>query len=146
MAENTIAPRQLQPGQRCEVWMASAATGARELIFTTKELLLEAPNWTPDNAALVLNGAGALWRLDLGTGSLDGLPITGIPDLNNDHVLGPTGTRVYLSANDGHIYRAELAGGPATRITADERRRSPAARAMPKLPASAWAAEAAFSA
>src|SRR6478736_5171459 len=58
MAENTNALRQLQPGQRCEVWIASAATGARNL--------------------------------------------------------------VYLSANDGHIYRADLAGGPATLITAED--------------------------
>ncbi len=119
VAERTAAPRVLAPGQRCEVWIASAATGARELVFTTDELLLEAPNWTPDNAALILNGAGVLWSLDLGTGSLDTLPITGVPDLNNDHVLGPGGL-IYLSANDGHIYRAGLAGGPATRVTAED--------------------------
>ena len=117
--EITIAPRQLKPGQRCEVWIASAVTGARELAFATEEYLLEAPNWTPDGAALILNGAGALWRLDLGTGSLGTVPVTGIPDLNNDHVLGPGGL-IYLSANDGHIYRAELAGGPAVRITAED--------------------------
>lgn len=117
--ENTIVPRQLLPGQRCEVWIASAETGARELVFATEELLVEAPNWTHDGAALILNGAGALWRLDLGTGSLDEVPISGIPDLNNDHVLGPGGL-IYLSANDGHIYRADLAGGPATRITAED--------------------------
>ena len=119
MAENTITPRQLQTGQSCEVWIASAATGARELVFTTDELLLEAPNWASDGAALILNGAGALWRLDLGTRALDKVPITGLPDLNNDHVLGPGGL-IYLSANDGHIYRAALAGGPATRITAED--------------------------
>ena len=73
-AEGTISPRVLQPGQRCEVWIASAATGARDLVYTTDQLLLEAPNWTPDNAALILNGAGALWRLDLGTGSLGKVP------------------------------------------------------------------------
>lgn len=117
--EASIAPRQLKPGQRCEVWVASAVTGARELIFATDEQLLEAPNWTPDNAALILNGSGTLWRLDLGTRSLDKVPITGLPDVNNDHVLGP-GSLIYVSANDGHIYRADLAGGPATRTTADD--------------------------
>lgn len=117
--EGSISPRFLRPGQRCEVWVASAATGAQDLVFATDDLLLEAPNWTPDGAALVLNGAGSLWRLDLGTGSLGKVPVTGIPDLNNDHVLGPRG-RIYLSANDGHIYRADIAGGPATRITAED--------------------------
>ena len=119
MAEGTAVPRRLAPGQRCEVWVAAVADGSRELIFTSDELLLEAPNWTTDNSALVLNGAGALWTLDLGSGSLNRLPIAGLPDLNNDHVLGP-GARIYLSANDGHIYRADLAGGPATRITTED--------------------------
>ncbi len=119
MAENNNVPRQLQTGQCCEVWIASAATGARELVYATDRLLLEAPNWTHDGAALILNGAGGLWRLDLGTGSLGEMPISGIPDVNNDHVLGPGGL-IYLSANDGHIYRADLAGGPATRITAED--------------------------
>ncbi|MGO4490526.1 TolB family protein [Arthrobacter sp. 2YAF22_2] len=114
-----MAPRVLLPDQRCEVWTASAATGARELVFSTGELLVEAPNWTHDGAALILNGAGSLWRLDLGTGSLGEVPVSGIPDLNNDHVLAPGGL-IYLSASDGHIYRAALQGGPATRITADD--------------------------
>ena len=117
--ENTIAPRELQPGQRCEVWIASV-TGERELVFTTRDVLLEAPNWTRDGAALILNGAGKMWRLDVGSRALSQVPLTGIPDLNNDHVLAPDGTGIYLSANDGHIYRAGLAGGPATRITAED--------------------------
>lgn len=45
------------------------------------------------------------------------IPIHGIPDLNNDHVLGPDGATVYASANDRHVYFAPLAGGIATRIT-----------------------------
>ncbi|MDQ0209454.1 TolB family protein [Arthrobacter bambusae] len=110
--------RTLQPGQRCEVWIASA-TGASELAFATDEILLEAPNWTLDGQALILNGHGALWRLDL-SGGLEKVAITGIPDLNNDHVLAPDGSTIYLSANDGHIYRADLDGGEADRLTADD--------------------------
>ena len=111
--------RTLQPGQRCEVWIASV-TGERELVFTTGDVLLEAPNWTLDGAALILNGAGKLWRFDVEGRTISQVPLTGIPDLNNDHVLAPDGTGIYLSANDGHIYRAELKGGPATRITAED--------------------------
>ena len=84
--------RTLQPGQRCEVWIASA-TGERGLAFATEDVLLEAPNWTLDGAA---------------------------PDLNNDHVLDPDGEHIFLSANDDHIYRAALAGGQAARITKDD--------------------------
>jgi TolB protein len=117
--------RTLQHGQRCEVWIASV-TGERELVFTSEDLLLEAPNWTLDGGALILNGAGKLWRLETagstsGPGaSLKPVPLTGIPDLNNDHVLAPDGTGIYLSANDGHIYRAPLDGGRATKITDDD--------------------------
>jgi Tol biopolymer transport system component len=46
--------------------------------------------------------------------------LTGVPDLNNDHVLAPDGAGIYLSANDGHIYQAALGGGPAQRITDDD--------------------------
>ena len=58
--------RTLQPGQRCEVWTASVS-GDRELVFSTEDLLLEAPNWTLDGASLILNGDGKLWTLDLAT-------------------------------------------------------------------------------
>lgn len=117
--ENTMAPRELQPGQRCEVWIASV-TGERELVFTTRDVLLEAPNWTRDGAAFILNGAGKLWRFEIGSRAISQVPLTGVPDLNNDHVLAPDGTGIYLSANDGHIYRAALGGGAATRLTDDD--------------------------
>ena len=112
--------RTLQPGQRCEVWIVSV-TGERRLACSTDNLLLEAPNWTLDGDALILNGDGKLWRLDATAGaSPEAIPLTGVPDLNNDHVLDPDGKGIYVSANDGHIYRAALAGGAATRITADD--------------------------
>ncbi|KIS29015.1 biopolymer transporter Tol [Arthrobacter sp. SPG23] len=111
--------RTLQPGQRCEVWIASV-TGESELVYSTDELLLEAPNWTLDGSALILNGDGKLWIFDVAGRTLDQLPLTGVPDLNNDHVLAPDGRQIYLSANDGHIYRAPLGGGAAERVTADD--------------------------
>nr|WP_306423072.1 biopolymer transporter Tol [Paenarthrobacter aurescens] len=96
------------------------------MLYSTDDVLLEAPNWTlaskgsGDGAALVLNGAGKLWTLDLAGGEPKEVPLAGVPDLNNDHVLAPDGTGIFLSANDGHIYRARLEGGPATRITDDD--------------------------
>lgn len=111
--------RTLRPGQRCEVWIAGV-TGERELVFTSDELLLEAPNWTLDGSALVLNGDGKLWNFDVAGRTISHVPLTGIPDLNNDHVLAPDGKQIFLSANDGHIYRAPLGGGAAERVTADD--------------------------
>lgn len=111
--------RELQVGQRCEVWLASLS-GTAELAFSTDEVLLEAPNWTLDGAALILNGGGTLWRLELASGSLTQVELAGIPDLNNDHVLAPDGEGIFLSANDGHIYRTALSGGDTTRVTPDD--------------------------
>ncbi|MGJ3191415.1 TolB family protein [Paenarthrobacter sp. FR1] len=111
--------RTLQPGQRCEVWIASV-TGHSETLYATDHILLEAPNWTMDGSALILNGDGKLWRLDASTAKLTQIPLSGIPALNNDHVLAPGGEGIFLSANDGHIYRGLLEGGPATRITDDD--------------------------
>jgi TolB protein len=45
------------------------------------------------------------------------IPLDGVPDLNNDHVLAPDGKRIFVSAMDWHIYEASLAGGPTRRVT-----------------------------
>jgi len=110
----------LLPGQRCEVWVADASTGAAEVVYETPGILLEAPNWAPDGESLVMNGNGLLWRLDLGSSALAQVLITGLPPINNDHVLDAVRGLVYLSARDGHIYRAPLAGGTAVRVSSDE--------------------------
>jgi len=108
--------RTLQPGQRSEVWIASV-TGESELLYSTGEVLLEAPNWTLDGSSLVLNGDGKLWTLEIATATLAHVPLRGARDLNNDHVLAPDGRTIFCSANDGHIYRAALTGGTAEQVT-----------------------------
>nr|WP_205719930.1 hypothetical protein [Agromyces luteolus] len=90
------------------------------LIHRGNDVLLEAPNWTQDGR-LILNGDGVLWTLTPMSGaSTRQVPITGVPVLNNDHVLAPNGTEIFISANDWQIYRASLSGGDATRITAPD--------------------------
>ena len=111
--------RRLRTGQRCEVWISSVPR-KQELAYSTANMLLEAPNWTLDGQALILNGDGRLWRLDPADGSLGEVPLTGVPALNNDHVLAPDGSTIFVSGDDGHIYRASLSGGRATRITHDD--------------------------
>jgi Tol biopolymer transport system component len=111
--------RSLRPGQRCRVRIAHIDTGTSTTVYETDELLLEAPNWTLDGSRLILNGAGRLWRFDLETERLDPIALEDVPVLNNDHVLDPDGDHIYVSANDGHIYRAPLTGGTARRVTRD---------------------------
>lgn len=110
-------PRTLQPGQRSQVFVVDAASGQWRLVLETAEVLIEAPNWSLDGKALYLNGAGRLWALNFDTNKLKQVPLTGAPDLNNDHVLDTDGEHIYISCNDWNVYRAPLAGGPAQLIT-----------------------------
>lgn len=114
--------RTLSAGQRSQVWMAGPDLSDPKLLFETDDLLVEAPNWTTDGAALILNGAGQLWRLEVEGGSPDLVKIDyqDLPDVNNDHVLDPDGEHIYLSAMDQHIYRAALTGGAPARMSPED--------------------------
>jgi Tol biopolymer transport system component len=71
--------------------------------------------------ALILNGAGTLWRLPVDKPALEPIAIDAIPPVNNDHVLDPDGKHIFLSAyDDWQLYRAPLTGGTAVRITGKE--------------------------
>jgi len=115
--------RELRPGQRAEVWIAGVDGRPAELVYTSDTVLLEAPNWAPDDHALLLNGHGRLWRLDLRPpAALTQVVSDGLPPINNDHVVDAGRRLIYLSANDGHIWVAPLAGGTPTRVTHDPSR------------------------
>lgn len=93
--------RILSPGQRCRILIFDLITETTTLVHETTRRLYEAPNWTAHDE-LILNGEGLLWRIDA---TPDAVPtaivIDGVHALNNDHVLGPDGRTVYLSAVDG---------------------------------------------
>jgi hypothetical protein len=115
-----MAPRSLQPGQRAQVWIAGVDGGPPELVYSTDTVLLEAPNWSGGGGGLLLNGDGLLWRLEVGEKTeLTQVPVEDLPPINNDHVLDAARGLIYLSANDGQIYVAPVAGGPAKRVTHD---------------------------
>jgi TolB protein len=114
-------PRRLKPGQSCQVWTFDVRTSSSTLLYETDALLLEAPNWTAMGNALILNGDGVLWRLGVDTPGLEPIIIEGVPPLNNDHVLDPDGTHIFLSAyDDWQLYRAPLKGGAAIKVTGKE--------------------------
>jgi Tol biopolymer transport system component len=106
------------------VWIADVEGGPAELVYTSSTVLLETPNWAPDDQALLLNGHGRLWRLELHpSAALEQVVLDGLPPINNDHVVDADRRLIYLSANDGHIWAAPLAGGTPTRgVTHDPSR------------------------
>jgi TolB protein len=122
--EQPLLPtRTLAAGQTTQVWVVDLDRAEPELVYSSDELLLEAPNWAPDGTGLLLNGDGLLWRLDLEpTVALAQVMIDDLPPINNDHVVDAPRGLIYLSANDGHLYVAPIAGGTATRISHDPTR------------------------
>ncbi|WP_344097284.1 biopolymer transporter Tol [Microbacterium deminutum] len=82
------------------------------------ELLLEAPNWTPDRGTLIVNAEGGLYQLSLESGRLEALDISGVADVNNDHVLSPDGESIFFSAA-GHLYGVSVHGGEVRKVSND---------------------------
>ena len=109
--------RRLADGQISELVVAARDGSAIAVIYDTANLI-EAPNWTPDGRWLIYNSDGRLFRLS--PDGCDGphrINSSPVEDLNNDHVIAPDGSTLYLSANDGHLYRMALAGGPPLRLS-----------------------------
>ncbi|CVI63322.1 TolB family protein (plasmid) [Agrobacterium leguminum] len=118
IAEFRISPygRQLSPTQRSVLCTFDIITGERHELFVTNSLL-EAPNWTPDGKFLIFNAGGQLWRFPI-AGSIPQLIDTGtLSNLNNDHLISPDGEWFYVSANDGHLYKLDSAGGNPVRVS-----------------------------
>jgi len=101
----------------CRLHVFDVATGSATVIAEF-DGHFEAPNWETDT--LYLNGDGALWALSLESPVPRRVEYRGLPDLNNDHVLDPRGTAIFMSAMDGHIYHGSLAGGGVRRITDED--------------------------
>jgi TolB protein len=113
--------RTLKPGQRAHIHVHDAVTGEDTVVHESDDVLFEAPNWSLDGEGLLVNGNGVLWSLAPEPGAQpQRIEHEGLPEINNDHVLGPDGRSVFLSAMDGHIYRGDLGGGAVERVTADE--------------------------
>lgn len=112
-------PRTLHAGQRAELHLLNVVTGEARLRFTSETLLFEAPNWSPDGQSLYVNGDGRLFRLGVADGDLEDIDLGPVTAINNDHVLSPDGTAMYVSSDDGHIYEVPLHGDPVRRVTND---------------------------
>ncbi|MET3898553.1 TolB protein [Devosia sp. UYZn731] len=107
--------RTLLAGQRSELTVIDLA-GNATVIFTADEII-EAPNWTADGTALVFNAGGKLFRIAPTGGEVTPIDTGHLADLNNDHVLSPDGSTIYVSSDDGHLYAVPFAGGEPRRVS-----------------------------
>lgn len=113
MAEN-------DEGWRSSLETYEPGTGRLRVVLRTPTLI-EAPNWDPDGASLLVNGDGRLWRVSL-EGEAALAPVdTGFADAcNNDHGISPDGTRIVIShhaAAGSTIYILPATGGTPAQVT-----------------------------
>lgn len=95
-------------------------TGRRRVVFSTTEMHIEAPNWSPDGKTLLFNSGGHLYTIPVEGGKPKRLN-TGFADqCNNDHGFSPDGKRILLSHSDNgvsKIYWVPAKGGTPRLIT-----------------------------
>ncbi|HLK98072.1 MAG TPA: hypothetical protein VK364_09915, partial [Hymenobacter sp.] len=98
------------------------ATGKRTILYYSPESL-QAPNWTPDNRALIYNSKGLMYRFDLKKKTPAVINTDFAINNNNDHVLSFDGKMLGLShhvkeeGNKSIVYTVPVTGGKPKRIT-----------------------------
>lgn len=112
--------RRLLPTQVSELVVTTRDGSDLGVIYETSELI-EAPNWSPDGKWLIYNADGRVFRISIdGTDGPHRINTAPIENLNNDHVISPDGANLFLSANDGHLYRCPIGGGVPEKISNDQ--------------------------
>ncbi|MHA7968802.1 TolB family protein [Rhizobium sp. CAU 1783] len=106
---------------RSSVEIYNIRTRSHRVVWQT-ERLVEAPNWTPDGAFLILNGDGLLYRLPVDGSAEPVLIDTGFATrCNNDHGLSPDGKQIAISDKVAYgkscIYVLPAGGGEPRQVT-----------------------------
>ncbi len=96
------------------------ASGDENVVLETGTLI-EAPNWTPEGNALIVNGDGRLFRVPLDGPALVPIDTGFATRLNNDHGISPDGRTLVISNHtvpgQSCIYTLPVTGGEPVRIT-----------------------------
>ncbi len=97
------------------------ASKDRRVVWTTTNLI-EAPNWTPDGAALIFNSRGLLHRIPVAGGEPQHIDTGLATRCNNDHGISPDGRLLAISDQSqgdrkSRIYTLPVAGGTPRLIT-----------------------------
>jgi hypothetical protein len=106
----------------CHLELLEIETGNRRIIYSSHEPF-EAPNWTPDGAALIYNSRGRLYRFDLERRTPELIDTGFATRNNNDHVLSFDGRMIAISHHSEEdrgaaiVYTLPTEGGAPRRIT-----------------------------
>ena len=105
---------------RSEIVTHDLATGA-ETVVLAHDARVEAPNWTRDGTALIVNAAGRLYRVALDAPALAPIDTGPLRWLNNDHGPSPDGRWLAVSdkteTGKAAIYVLPADGGAPRRVT-----------------------------
>lgn len=117
-ARESFVPYREYIGSQIE--LLEVATGNRQVIYTAPNSL-QAPNWTPDNKALIYNSDGLIYRFDLAKRTPQVLNTGNVKSNNNDHVLSFDGKMLGLSSSlpnlGSIIWTVPVTGGTPKQIT-----------------------------
>ena len=93
------------------------ATGRRKTVYHTADSV-QAPNWTPDGRALVLNGSGRMLRFYLDQGQPTVIDTGAQTACNNDHALSFDGQMLGISSGaPSRVYVLPIIGGMPRLVT-----------------------------
>jgi predicted dehydrogenase len=96
-------PFELSPAQ---VWDRSSDKSILEVfdiemgkseVLDEFDRVIEAPNWSADGKFLTFNSEGRIYKYEIASGDLSEVPSYFVDNCNNDHVLAPDGTGLYVS-------------------------------------------------
>ena len=107
---------------KSEICLYDVGKGTVQSVLESDQIV-EAPNWTPDGLALVVNKNGRIYRIDLANPGLEEIGTDFAVTCNNDHGISPDGRSLVISdkTEEGAscIYTLPIKGGRPQRVTRD---------------------------
>ena len=93
-----LSPAQVwdRSGDRSILEVFDIETGKSE-VLDEFDCVIEAPNWSADGKFLTFNSEGRIYKYEIASGDVTEVPSYFVDNCNNDHVLAPDGTGLYVS-------------------------------------------------
>ena len=93
-----LSPAQVwdRSGDKSILEVFDIETGESE-VLDEFDRVIEAPNWSADGKFLTFNSEGRIYKYEIASGDVAEVPSYFVDNCNNDHVLAPDGTGLYVS-------------------------------------------------
>ncbi|SMP57943.1 Predicted dehydrogenase [Fibrobacter sp. UWB10] len=93
-----LSPAQVwdRSGDKSILEVFDIETGKSE-VLDEFDRVIEAPNWSADGKFLTFNSEGRIYKYEIASGDVAEVPSYFVDNCNNDHVLAPDGTGLYVS-------------------------------------------------